>query len=317
MSNENHNNDRKQHQERVRLSDAVVNEIKDHILHGTGYGNPPKNTRFRKGKSGNPAGRPRRPALGPVSRRSANALALREAARKIGVREGGTVQRMPAIEAVLRAQYASAVRGNAYAQKHILERYDWAQREEQTRIKEENETWAKYVDVQRRAIADAIAEGRPAPCPLPHPDDVVIDDETGVRIVGPLYAEQAAALDHTLKIIDVLIMQDVLDRRILRPVSGDPLDKAGTAMVFIDLLNRTVPKRHRLSDTDILRRIAKYQTMTNRALLRQLYRDWRSLGGRPRRGTIFPPLQFAVDLMEKLDQMDIFSRGPSAALHDR
>lgn len=315
MSKENHDNGRKQHQE--SLSDDIVNETKDHILHGTGYGNPPKNMRFRKGKSGNPAGRPRRPDLGPVSRRSANALALREAARKIGVREGGTVQRMPAIEAVLRAQYASAARGNAYAQKHILERYDWAQREEQTRIKEENETWAKYVDVQRRAIAEAIADGRPAPCPLPHPDDVVIDDETGVRFVGPLNAEQAADLDHTLKIIEVLIMQDVLDRRILRPVSDDPLDESGTAMVFMNLLNRTVPKRHRLSDTDILMRIAKYQTMTNRALLRHLYRDWRSLGGRPRRGTTFPPLKFAVDLMEKLDQMDIFSTVSSAALHDR
>jgi len=45
-----------------------------------GYGKPPLHTRFRRGQSGNPGGRPRRPATERVK-----ALALREAYRRITV----------------------------------------------------------------------------------------------------------------------------------------------------------------------------------------------------------------------------------------
>jgi len=45
------------------LSEELVNQIKEEILFGTGYRKPPKETQFRKGQSGNPAGRPKRPDL--------------------------------------------------------------------------------------------------------------------------------------------------------------------------------------------------------------------------------------------------------------
>ena len=51
-----------------------------------GYGRPPSHTRFRKGVSGNPGGRPR----GMTAVR-ANRLALQEAYRLIPVREGDEI----------------------------------------------------------------------------------------------------------------------------------------------------------------------------------------------------------------------------------
>ena len=48
-----------------------------------GYGKPPSQTRFRKGVSGNPGGRPRGMTAG-----RANRLALNEAYRLVTVREG-------------------------------------------------------------------------------------------------------------------------------------------------------------------------------------------------------------------------------------
>ena len=64
---------------------------------------------------GNPRGRPR------GSRARANALALAEAYRLITVREGDRTLRIPALQAVLRAQIALAAKGTRRAQRALLQ----------------------------------------------------------------------------------------------------------------------------------------------------------------------------------------------------
>jgi Family of unknown function (DUF5681) len=81
-----------------------------------GYGKPPSRTRFRKGVSGNPGGRPRGITAG-----RATALAIKEAYRLVTVREGDKVLTMPAIQAVLRSQIALAAKGNGPAQRALIE----------------------------------------------------------------------------------------------------------------------------------------------------------------------------------------------------
>jgi ribosomal protein S20 len=80
-----------------------------------GYGKPPLHTRFQKGKSGNPSGRPRRAAT-----ERAKALALKEAYRAVTLTQGDNVESVPAIQAVLRSQFVLAVKGNAQAQRAFL-----------------------------------------------------------------------------------------------------------------------------------------------------------------------------------------------------
>jgi Family of unknown function (DUF5681) len=79
-----------------------------------GYRKPPRHTQFQKGQSGNPGGRPRRPA------RRLEDLALYEAYRTTIVMEDGHAEPMPAIQAVLRSQLQSAAGGNVRAQRDIL-----------------------------------------------------------------------------------------------------------------------------------------------------------------------------------------------------
>jgi Family of unknown function (DUF5681) len=82
-----------------------------------GYANPPFERRFRKGRSGNPRGRPR----GVVTQRRLNALVLREAYRPVTVREGGKEKTMPAIQALLRSLMTQAVRGKGPAQRMLIQ----------------------------------------------------------------------------------------------------------------------------------------------------------------------------------------------------
>jgi hypothetical protein len=80
-----------------------------------GYGKPPVHSRFRRGKSGNPTGRPRR---GGAER--AQALIRQEVYRLLTVREGEAVKKMPALQAVIRSLIASAAKGNVTAQRALV-----------------------------------------------------------------------------------------------------------------------------------------------------------------------------------------------------
>jgi Family of unknown function (DUF5681) len=84
--------------------------------YAVGYGKPPAHTRFRKGRSGNPGGRPRRMTAG-----RATALALKELYRPVTVREGDKLIKLPAIQAVLRSKVALAAKGNGPAQRALFE----------------------------------------------------------------------------------------------------------------------------------------------------------------------------------------------------
>lgn len=83
--------------------------------HQVGYGRPPVHSRFPKGRSGNPSGKR---SQGEAER--AKALMRKEAYRRLPVREGEKVRRMEALQAVVRSQYACALKGNVAAQRAII-----------------------------------------------------------------------------------------------------------------------------------------------------------------------------------------------------
>ena len=69
-----------------------------------GYKKPPKRSRFKKGESGNPRGRPKRPkyAVPEMYETRMNALILVEAYRLVDIQEGGKKTRLPLIQAIIR-----------------------------------------------------------------------------------------------------------------------------------------------------------------------------------------------------------------------
>jgi hypothetical protein len=89
-----------------------------------GYGKPPLRTRFRKGQSGNPGGRPRGMTAG-----RAKALALKEAYRMVSMKAGEDVIKLPALQAILRSQVALAAKGNGPAQRAVIEAVQAIERE--------------------------------------------------------------------------------------------------------------------------------------------------------------------------------------------
>jgi hypothetical protein len=101
--------------EATDMTEPKANEAADAADYAIGYGKPPLHTRFRKGQSGNPAGRPR-------ARLTAKQLTLDEAYRAVVVKEDGDgrAEPVPALQAVLRSQIALAIKGNGPAQRAVL-----------------------------------------------------------------------------------------------------------------------------------------------------------------------------------------------------
>jgi len=124
--------------------------------------------------------------------------------------------------------------------------------------------------------------------PYPHPDDIVIDSERGVRIVGPMDAEENAKLQWALKARDVLFAQDAFDHRCwIGAEDDDPDTRPGTAAVFAWLMNGAAPKRYRLAEMDVIMMSLRHDRITKRAFANYLYQAWKSLGLNFPRGTVF------------------------------
>jgi hypothetical protein len=102
-----------------------------------GYGKPPRHTQFRKGRSGNPYGRPPRD---PAQR--LKALTLQEVYRGVVIKENGLAVPATAMQAILRSQVELATNGNVQAQRAILAAV--------RRFEEENEAEEMLAEVRRR-----------------------------------------------------------------------------------------------------------------------------------------------------------------------
>lgn len=84
-----------------------------------GYGKPPQHSRFRKGQSGNPRGRPKgaRNKPAPASAEGLSAIILEEAYRTIQVRDGDRTLPLSMAQAIMRSLAVNAAKGQQRAQR--------------------------------------------------------------------------------------------------------------------------------------------------------------------------------------------------------
>ncbi|SEG79241.1 DNA methylase [Bosea lathyri] len=143
-------------------------------------------------------------------------------------------------------------------------------------------TNARFEDVAE-VMAEAERRGEPVPQPLPHPDDVIIEPGKRVRFTGPSNPEQAAEYETRCRFRDILIMQHVLDEKLL----GEGASTG--AMLAAWVLNNCLPQRMRLCETNILMRVLRHQSTSKRELLKLVHQAWRAVGIDKPRGWVFAP----------------------------
>ncbi len=167
---------------------------------------PPIEYRFKKGQSGNPAGRkkkrkeearaPWRP-LG--SDQPTRRMILEEAYRKVKVRDGAREVKVPTNRAVFRAMATSAIGGNRIAQHLWTQIVRQVEREQAEEYDRHIGAMIDYKKHWEEVLREMGPHGLP-PGQLPHPDDVYVNPRTGQgEIRGPATAEEQKRLDMAIE----------------------------------------------------------------------------------------------------------------------
>ena len=154
----------------------------------TGYKKPPEHSRFKKGKSGNPKGRPMgmKTLAASIPQYNLHSIILNEAYREVLVKEGDEYKNYSAVQIAIRNLHSKAASGDIRASQIIL---DLVKEAEKAKIEEYKSIILDLIEMKKRGselIRHRLKSGKPIDDIRPHPDDIVIEESTGKAFIYAL-----------------------------------------------------------------------------------------------------------------------------------
>lgn len=284
-----------------KIPPSSIHDAKAELFFGE---KPAPGGRFKPGQSGNPSGRPKRAPASSLSLQdnAVHLATLRESRRLVTVKLNGTSTEVSMLDAMVRSQMTNAVKGNPLAQRDALLRIERAYQQETREIADSHEFWSRYRDQQWAEIERAKRNGKLAPNPLPHPDDIVIEPGRPVRVDGPIDEADMALCTQTCLYRDTLLLQEALDDRLASAHPGDGY-RSGGSLVWAVAFNNLIYKRFQLDENQLIWQSLRNASIPKRELLKTLHRAWQTLGVTAPRGTRFASFEIVEAIVRFGDEI--------------
>lgn len=230
---------------------------------------------------------------------------LREVDREISIVSNGRSETTHMGDIVMRKLMQMAANGGQHAISNAIYQINLAQRINQQNIDERVARGREYKAMQQHRLDDARKHGRDLDLVLPHPDDIVIQEDVGYEVIGPFDETELRAVKRNCDWRDAAILQAALEERLgpLPPAPGkEPSEHPAdaSAMLLMHILNNELPKRFQKSDLQIAMELMRYERFTKRELLKMAHRKWASLGRPKPRGWRLPPFDAFVSMLERV-----------------
>ena len=268
--------------------------------YAVGFGKPPKHTQFRKGHSGNPRGRPRKPK--PKRPRlyemHTEDYLEKEAYRPVVLRENGKEIELPAAQAALRSLGVQGIKGSRLSNRDFWNRVERGEQEQRRRLLDRYERYERLKRDGERIVESYRTRGLAPPELLPHPDDIVLDAETGESWVnGPETKADLASYLYNVEFRDHCMLVASRDRKFFttreRP---DEEPVYSIWLVSAHLLDRCLPQRMRWSELEETSLLMKYLGLSKKERERRIADGWSHLvATRPHASRLTPEMQWEVD----------------------
>lgn len=239
---------------------------------------------------------------------------LAEGRRRVTVRDGGEPVEMSVNEIIARKTAETAAKGSPHAQRIWLNATAEAVARENAIKEEDAAFWRAYQRHYRSEIAQARKKGEPAPEPVPHPDDIVIDDKNNISIDGPVTDAEAQVYAHIAKQREAFMRLHVLDERRAEGADEGPAKETLTsAFLMSTMANSVLPQRLQLGPSGVWHLCCRFRRQTQRELLKDNYRAWKQLGFPAKRDAMSPSLDMLRQVMPALARIagDLASSGGS------
>jgi hypothetical protein len=247
----------------------------------TGYANPPVETRFVKGKSGNPNGRPKgsakskAAASAPYS--SVDDIRRRLAATPIKVREGNELREVHVVEALSRQIDKLAFAGGIQATRLALERHEHTLRQVEAE-RQEDADWASSYRSKYEAQCEALERaGKPVPDWMLRPEDVHFSYEKGLRIMGPYDEESYESFLRIKQWRDAFHIKMIYDSDVFFSKLGVRVSMT-MAEFFVLTLELRFPERWKLGSEEMREREALLIWGGRQRLAQKLIEAFAALG---------------------------------------
>ncbi len=238
---------------------------KEGLIHGydVGYGKPPRETQFKKGQSGNPAGRPRKNSSrsGSAHRtgvsNSRSESIRKELLREITVQDGGKPKKMSLEQAAIRSQTKLAFSGSPMATREMIKITRQAREELEEEIADDNDFWTGYCEKFHAVEKAREVQCDPLPQWWPRPEDITVRHGEETVIHGPSSEEEFEGYLQIARVRDLFIAhwayQAVMFRSPKRAHTSD--QDESDLLIIAYLMNQMQPQRLRLGPDEIDRRL--------------------------------------------------------------